>query len=249
MDDIFNLQNVSAGYEQCDVVQNISLTIKEKDFIGIIGPNAAGKTTLIRILAANIPVMKGLCLYKNQNILKISKVKLAQELAVVPQMFSGNLKINVYDFISLGRYPRLKGMKIISLQDIKKIKETIKMLDIEHIQNKCISELSGGQFQKVLICQSLVQEPNVLILDEPTSHLDIKHKIEIFKLLLSLNTLGITVIVVLHDLFLVRKFCKKIMLLQNGYLKADGSTDSVFSSNILEETYETKITAEGNYVV
>lgn len=240
---------LSCGYDNKDIITDISFKISEADFIGIIGPNGAGKTTFFRVITGLIKPSRGKILYDKIDIQKIKPYYLAKEIAVLPQILEVPLSFTVKEFVLIGRFPHLKRFQRIRDIDMKKVEEAMLLTDVIKFEKRKINELSGGERQRVLIAQALAQEPKLLLLDEPTTHLDIGHQIEIFDLIKKLNKeKKLTVVSVLQDLNLAGEYCKQLILLHNGKIYKSGNPSEVLTYDIIESVYKTIVIVKENPV-
>lgn len=219
------LQSVSVYYESLCAISDIHLTIRKGDFLGIIGPNGGGKTTLLKTLIGIIEPTKG-ALKKSPNL----------HIGYVPQFstFNKEFPISVYQVILMGRLD--KGLRIgkkYTKKDYEGADRIIQQLSLEKLKDRHISELSGGQLQKVLIARAMVNEPNILILDEPTASLDGEARMEIYQLLKSLNE-AVTIVVVSHDMAAISSYVRQVACL-NRTLYYHGDTEHVGQS--IEKAY------------
>ncbi|MDI3540851.1 MAG: cobalamin transport system ATP-binding protein [Thermosediminibacterales bacterium] len=238
---ILNIDNIVFRYGSHDILKEISLNISKGDFVGILGPNGSGKTTLLKTITRVCRPVKGIILIDNKDIYGYSNKEFAQKIAFVPQDTSINFDFTVEDIILMGRNPYLKPLKRENIEDYRVVMRSMELTDTLKFKDKKITQLSGGEMQRVLIARALAQEPEILILDEPTSHLDINYKFEILELLKIMNMKGnITVIIALHDINLASLYCKKIILLKDGRIFAAGIPEEVVSSKNLEIVFKVK---------
>lgn len=236
---IYELKNIQAAYDEIPVLHDVTLTVNKGDFIAVIGPNGAGKSTILKIMAGIIKPESGSILFRNRAMIKYSRRDLAINFSVVHQFHENILPFTVYDFIRLGRFPHQKLWQIENSRDRAIINSAIEMTGISHLLNRQITELSGGEQQLVFITQALVQNSDIIILDEPVSHLDIHHTTLIMNILHRLNLQGTTVITVLHDMNIASDYCSRICALKKGKIFFDGVPDEVLKYNLIEELFET----------
>ncbi|PIV52581.1 MAG: heme ABC transporter ATP-binding protein, partial [Elusimicrobia bacterium CG02_land_8_20_14_3_00_37_13] len=240
MGNILEIKNLVCGYVEKEIIKQVSFSAKEGEFLGIIGPNGSGKTTLLRSITGLLKYWEGEVLYNGRNISKIPLREFAQNVAVLPQILNINFSFTVQQLVLMGRYPYLKKFQSISKKDLDIAKNSMSLTDISHLTERRVGELSGGEWQRVLIAQALTQEPKLLLLDEPTTHLDITHQIETLDLVKKLNEeKGLTIVVVLHDLNLASEYCEKIIMLENGEIYREGTPEEVLTYKNIEEVYKT----------
>ena len=217
------------------ILKDINLKVNEGEFFGIVGKNGSGKTTLLRALAKFYP-KEGLIYIDGRELGEINLDELAKIVGVVPQEFELNVNFTVEQFVALGRIPYIRIFE--SERDREVVNRVIESLKCP--KNRVVRTLSGGEKQKVLIAKALAQEPKVLLLDEPTSHLDIKHQIEIVKILKSLAKRGLTIIATFHDLNLALNFCDRIAIMKDGRVLKVCKPDEV-DSDVLKEAFEVEV--------
>lgn len=241
---ILEFRNISAGYDKKSVIHNISFSIKQGEMLSILGPNGSGKSTLIKTIAYACKVFKGEILFKNKNINQISKKNLAKHIAIIPQSLWTPFNFTVYEFISFGKFPHTNIFGTITKKENDDINKIITELNLEKYKNTFIQNLSLGEFQRVLIAQGLAQKPEILILDEPISHLDIRYQKEIMELLKNLNLQGITIITVMHDINLANKYSLREIFIKNGILEYDGAPNEICTQENLLKIYDTDLNIE-----
>jgi iron complex transport system ATP-binding protein len=239
---ILECRRVSCGYEDIKVLDGLDLAVAEKEMLGIIGPNGSGKTTLFRCVTRTIPAVKGSVMLKGKNINSYSWKEQASVMAVLPQFLRVPYDFTVEEFVLMGRFPYLERLKPVGRKDREAMELALKVTDTAHLRRRSVLRLSGGEQQRVFLSQALCQEPEIILLDEPTSHLDIGHQKEVMDLLLKLNrTRGLTVIAVLHDLNIASAYCSRIVLLEKGRIAADGTPEKVLKKETIEKVYRTKV--------
>jgi iron complex transport system ATP-binding protein len=241
---MLTLKNVSAGYNGIDVINNISLCVKEGENLCIIGPNGCGKTTLIKAISGIIP-HTGIIKIGGTDINNMKREQVAKKIAVMSQISTIYFSYSIYETVLLGRYLHMKGrtFKEPSAKDREYTDKCLKAVGLFNIKHKQISTLSGGQLQRVYLARTLAQEPNIILLDEPTNHLDLKHQTELIDFLKDWSKYeGHSVIGVMHDLNLAIKLSDNMLVLDNGNIAAYGSTNEIISSNLLNEVYDMDVT-------
>ena len=241
------VENLSSGYGKKTVLYNINFNIKKGELIGIIGPNGSGKTTLLKSVSRVLKPQTGRVLLMGKDIIKIEFRELAKTVAVVSQQ-SDAAWMNVEEYVLLGRMPYFTGFQFFeTVHDRETAVKYIGLTGIDSLKDKPMAELSGGERQLAFIARALAQEPALLLLDEPTAYLDITHQIGILDLIRRLNTdLGITVIMILHDLNLASEYCSRLILLNNGSVFSDGTPHEVLTYKAIEEVYKTIVVVEKN---
>ncbi len=244
---MLRFSGVYSGYSDIEILKNITFNIDIGSFVGIIGPNGSGKSTLLRTATKVLIPFKGEVYLDNKNLQDISLKEMAKLTAVVPQDTLFMFPFRVLDVVLMGRIPYINRLGFESKGDLDIALSSLKSVDALHLKDRFIDELSGGERQRVIIAKALSQEPKVLFLDEPTTHLDISHQIDIFSLLKSLNKeRGLTVITILHDLNLASEYCDELILLDEGRLKKQGLPKEVLDYKTIEEVYKTPVIVKEN---
>jgi len=243
---IFN--NVTSGYGATEILKEISFNISPGDFLGIIGPNGSGKSTLLRTATKIITPFNGDIIVKDRHIKDISFNEMARVLAVVPQDVFFFFPFSVMDIVLMGRIPYAKNRFSLQSKDDENIAlEALESVGAIGLKDRFINELSGGERQRVIIAKALAQRPEILFLDEPTTHLDIGHQVEIFALIRRLNKeSGLTIVTILHDLNLASEYCDKLILLNEGRIRKIGPPREVLDYKIIEEVYKTCVIVKEN---
>lgn len=236
---LFKIDGLSAGYQiGRDILQSVSLDIESGEFIAIIGPNGAGKTTLLRCLNGLLPTRTGAIRFLNKPILQWKTAELAREIALVQQFNQSLFHFTVKEMVLMGRFPYLRRFEWEHLHDHDKVEECLRLTNLESFRNRPINTLSGGEVQRVMLARALAQEPKVLLLDEPTAHLDIQHQLNFFQLLQQLNCdRNLTVIAVLHDLNNAAMFARRLLLMHDGKITADGVPREVLTVKRIQHVY------------
>ncbi|MCG2677199.1 ABC transporter ATP-binding protein [bacterium] len=244
---MLNIKNLTCGYDSKIVLRDISLRIESRELVGIIGPNGSGKTTLLRAITKIIKPAKGEILFEGKNIEELRYKELAKNIAVVSQSPAINF-MSVEEFVLLGRIPHYKRFQFLETNKDKEIAKKCAILtDTLKLKDRPMSEISGGERQLTLIARALTQEPKLLLLDEPTAHLDITHQAAILDLIRRLNReFGLTVIMVLHDLNLASEYCHRLVLINEGRIYKTGLPQEVLNYRIIEEVYKTVVVVEKN---
>ena len=210
----------STGYTNSKIINNVSFKLNAKEWIGIIGSNGSGKSTLLKGILKFIPTLSGDITLDGKSIKDYSRNSLSTKIAYLPQQLNNNLNISVEELVALGRSPYKKFWDLdLNNNDYTFIKKAIEIVDINKLKNKFINELSGGQIQRAYLAMSIAQNPKILLLDEPTTFLDINYQIKFLESLRQLiKNNGISIITVLHDINLAARFCDRIAILKSGKL-------------------------------
>jgi iron complex transport system ATP-binding protein len=236
------IQDVTFAYGEHAVLRGTTFYVPQGSFLGIIGPNGGGKTTLLKLLSRLLLPQGGCILLGGQPLAAFNRKDLARNMAVVAQDTMASYQFTVEDVVLMGRAPYLGRFQSESLADYEIVHHALAVTGCSHLRERLITELSGGERQRVMIARALAQQPKVLLLDEPTAHLDIGYQQEILDLLkhLSLSE-GLTVVAVLHDLNLAAYYCQKLVLVHNGRIHASGHPSRVLTPENLEEVYGIRV--------
>lgn len=241
------VDNVSFAYASRSVLEDVSFHIRGGDFVGIIGPNGSGKSTLLKNMSRVLAPQGGAIYLAEEDLEKIPRGRLARKIAVVPQETAVNFAFTVEEVVLMGRTPHLGRFQWEGPEDHRIAREAMEATGILPLAQRPITTLSGGERQRAIIAQALAQQPRVLLLDEPTSHLDISHQVEIFELLRVLSQREqVTVIANLHDLNLAAQYCDYLILLSEGRVFALGSPAKVLTPENVEAVYGTEVLVDLN---
>lgn len=242
MNSIVSIKDLSFKYDKSDILKHISLDVLQGSFISILGPNGSGKTTLLKNISNTLKPYNGNVIIEQQDIRKIKHKELAQKLAVVHQSAEVHFDFSVYNVVMMGRFPYLKRFQAESKRDEEIVQEAMVSTSVWDLKDKSISEISGGERQRVFIARALTQQPKVLLLDEPISHLDIKYQIEILDLCKRLNKeQDITVITTLHDINMASRYSDYIVLLKEGNIKEVDVPEKTLTEQNIEDVYGIKV--------
>lgn len=247
MDALLKVDKLFGGYGKVIVIKDVSFDIKRGEFLGIIGPNGSGKSTLLRLMSRVLSPEEGTLLFENKDITTIRLKELCQKIAFVPQDTLISFSFSVWEIVLMGRIPHLGRLQLETKKDFAVAENSLSLTDSLQLKDKSIDQLSAGERQRVIIAKALAQEPTLLLLDEPTSHLDIGHQIEILDLLRKLNReTNLSIVMVLHDLNLASEYCNRIILLNEGKIFKSGSPDEVLTYQNIEAVYKTIVIVNKN---
>lgn len=244
---MLNINNLTCGYDSKVVLTDISLLVEDRQLVGIIGPNGSGKTTLLRAITRVLRPKSGEITLHGKNIWKMNTRELARSVAVVSQSVEAG-PMTVEEYVLLGRIPYYERFQFLETKKDREIaREAMELTDSLQLKDKLMGEISGGERQLALVARALAQEPVLLLLDEPTAHLDIAHQVRILDLVRKLNReRGLTVIMVLHDLNLAAEYCRHLVLLSDGRIRKAGTPEEVIDYKTIEDTYDTVVVVEKN---
>lgn len=233
------LSDISAGYGGKPILHAVSLSVATGSLLGIIGPNGAGKTTLLRVLGGDLPFSEGRLLIHGKDVRSFRRRELAQIVGFVPQTLDIPVAFTVGEFVAMGRTPYVAGWSRLSGDDDAAIRKAMEMTDILGLESRLVDELSAGEKQRAVVAMALAQDPQVLLLDEPTAHLDIQHAWNLMALIVKLNREhGVTVVLSSHDLNLAAEFCSHLLLMEEGCTVAHGTPLEVLDAERLSRVYQ-----------
>lgn len=247
MNEIIRVNKLSFAYEEKPVLKDLEFSLPEGSFTGIIGPNGAGKTTLLKNMLGLVEISPGRIFIKQKDILDYKIDKIAREMTYVKQRLEES-SLKVFDYILTGRTPYLGKYQLFeSEEDIKIAEKYLKLLNLEKYADKNLDQLSGGERQMVQLARALGQETPIMLLDEPTSHLDISHKIENMNMLSNIHSrLNKTILIVLHDLNLAGEYCDNLILMDQGTIHSMGQPREVLTYQNIEEVFDTLVIVKEN---
>ncbi len=235
------VNNLSFAYDKEPVFASISFGVREGEFVSVIGPNGAGKSTLIKCLNKVISGWSGDIALFGDSVRAMSQRNLAKLVGYVPQSGGGPLPFSVEEFVMMGRYPYLIPFTLIRAEDRTAVTDILRRTRIDHLSDRPMGSLSGGERQIAFIAAALVQGAKMLLLDEPAAFLDYKHQVECAALLMRMHReQGITVIMVTHDVNQAIALSNRVVALKNGHLYFDGDPEELTSNGTLESIYETR---------
>ena len=242
---ILQADKIGFSYNGAWVLRDVGFAIETGEFVGLIGPNGSGKTTLIRLIDDILQPQEGEIRVHGTPVRQMKREALARIIAVVPQESPMIFPFLVQEVVLMGRAPHLGKWRFEGERDFAIVHRAMEMTDTLALAGRSMNRLSGGERQRVLIARALAQEPELMLLDEPTAFLDIRHQVEFFNLVKSLNTLqGLTVIAVTHDINLASLYCDRIMLLKEGRVQTMGRPDEVITETHIQAVYDTPVTVD-----
>jgi len=236
-------ENMTFGYDEKAILENINLEINEPGLLCILGPNGVGKTTLVKCINKLLKPKSGRVFVNGKDVSSMSLLEISRILAFVPNSSSSVFSMSVAEAILMGRHPRAGWTT--SQHDIKVVDSAIDLLGLQEFSTRDVRQLSAGQLQRVLIARGLVQEPDILILDEPTSNLDVKYQMDVMRFLKAYaRDRGILVIMVCHDLNITADYADRVVLMYGKGVFADGTPEEVLTTENIKTVY--KVNAEVN---
>ncbi len=232
-----SVENVSYSYGQNPVLQDVAFSIPKGTLVSVLGPNGSGKSTLVKNIAGVLKGNEDLIFLDGEPQSSFQKREYAKEVSYAGQQFMFNMPIDVYDAVMLGRRPYQRFF--INKEDKKLVWSVLELFQLTHLSEKLVTELSGGQQQKVHIASAMAQDTDLVLLDEPTNNLDVYHQLDIMNILRDIvDERGITMLVVAHDLNLASRFSDILMMMKDGKCEIMGKPEEVISSENLEYIYD-----------
>jgi iron complex transport system ATP-binding protein len=233
-----NVDGVECRYGSIKVLEDVRLSVKGGDFVGILGPNGSGKTTLLKSISRTLKPYKGTILLNEADIYSLKSVDVAKQMAVVPQDTSIGFNFSALDIVLMGRNPHMKRFQMESEKDMTVARKVMNLTNVWHLAERPINELSGGEKQRVIIARALAQEPKILLLDEPLTHLDIMNQLEIMDLVKDLCVKEkLVVLAVFHDFNLAARYCKSAIMLKDSRIFAAGNLTEVLTSENIKSVF------------
>lgn len=247
MEPILSLIDVGFRYEKIWALREINLQISAGEILGILGPNGSGKSTLLRIMDGILVPQEGEILIRGRQLSSLRRSALAKEVAMVAQENHFRFSFSALEVVLMGRFPHLKRLQFEGEKDMDVAIRSLGATHALDLAGRSIHELSGGEKQRVLIARALAQEPKTVLLDEPTSFLDLKYKREIFQLIASLsNKQGLSVVMVSHDIDLAAQYCHRLLLLKDGSIYEMGEPEKVITESHIQAVYDCPVLVDKN---
>lgn len=231
-----DVRDVRFSYGSKPVLDGVAATCREGEITGILGPNGSGKTTLLRVMSGYLTPDSGGVAYNGRPVQHLRSRDLALMRAVVEQRLVAPFEFSVFDYVMIGRTPHLTWSRPETAGDRHAVEQALELTRTLHLHDRPIGELSGGELQRVMIARALAQEPAFLLLDEPTSHLDVRHQLEIMHLLEDLSG-SIAVVAVIHDINHALAFCEQVLLLQQGRVIGQGNPDDILTAPTIRRVF------------
>ena len=236
---MMDIKDLKFVYSKKSVLDGVTFEIKQGEILGILGLNGCGKTTLLKNLNKNLEPDSGAIMLGDDDLSELSKRSIAQQVAVVPQGNEIKFAFTVNDIVSMGRIPFLSTFSGESSEDLKIIDDAIAMTGLEEYRDRHINTMSGGERQRVIIARALAQTPKIILMDEPTLHLDINTQFEVLDLVYKLSReKGLTVVIVSHDLPMVARYCDRIIMLKDKKIFAMGKPEDILTKENIAEVFK-----------
>lgn len=238
MHDIIKAEGITVGYKEKEVLRNLNLSIQRGKTYGIIGPNGSGKTTLLRTLARNIKPRSGKVLLDGDNMAHLKNKDIAKKMAVLSQLHGSDTDVSVKNLVTYGRYAYKEWWQGSSEESARIVDWAIERTHMQSFAHRKMCHLSGGERQRAWIAMAIAQKPDILLLDEPTTFLDMSHQLEVLELLHSLNKEnGMTIVMVLHDINQAAIYSDELIVLKDGDIYQQGQPEEIINEKILEDVF------------
>jgi iron complex transport system ATP-binding protein len=234
-------RSLTFGYDRSPVLHDLSLEVRRGEVVGLVGPNGAGKSSVVRLLSRVVVPSRGEVLLDDVPLYRMRRRELARRLAVVPQGSELPEAFRVEEIVAMGRSPYLGFLGREGERDLQAIRVAMRRTGIWELRDRPVEELSGGERQRVVLARAIAQEPSYLLLDEPTSHLDLRYQMEVLGFVRAEVARGVGSLVVLHDLNLAARVCHRVLVLKGGRLVAAGTPTAVLSERLLQDVYDTDV--------
>ncbi len=239
------LQKLSVGYKGKPLIRDINIEIEKGEILTLIGPNGSGKSTILKSITRQLQLISGIVLVGPQSLQELNGNELAKKMAVVLTNRTQTELMTCYDVVATGRYPYTGSMGILSKEDRRKIEEALRMVHAESLSQQDFMEISDGQKQRILLARAFCQEPEIIVLDEPTSYLDLRYKLELLSLLKRMaKEKHITVIMSLHEIEFAGKMSDKILCVKGDKVFDYGRPEEICKEEKIRRLYDIK---EGSY--
>lgn len=237
---MIQVRELTKFYGEKVVVENVSVNIHPGKITSFIGPNGAGKSTLLSMVSRLLDADTGEVLVDKENTKKMKSNEFSKRVSILKQANFMNARLTIRELVSFGRYPHSRGR--LNAEDLRVIDQALDYMDLMDMQHNYLDELSGGQRQRAFIAMVIAQDTDYILLDEPLNNLDMKHSVQIMKILRRLvDELGKTVVIVLHDINFASVYSDRIVALKEGRVIKDGPTDDIINSDSLREIYDMEI--------
>lgn len=238
--EILRIQDLWFSWKDRPAIQCISLGCRAGEFVGIIGPNGAGKSTLLRLIAGLLNPSRGSIQVVGRPLQWMSRREAARVIAMVPQKAATEFAFSVEEVVRMGRYPHRGRFEMESERDVALVREAMALTETSHLSRHPITEISGGEQQRVILARALAQDPQLLLLDEPTSNLDPLYQLHVLKVVRMRVNQSLAVVAPMHDLELGSRFCDRLVLIKDGMILAEGSPEQVLTPDNLRSGFKVR---------
>lgn len=235
-------------YGEVPVLRDVSFEVAAGEVVGLLGPNGSGKSTLVRTASGVLRDYAGRVAVDGRDVKEIAPRELARRVAVVPQEPRFGFPFTALEVVLMGRHPHLEGWAFESSRDVATAREALEVAGAAAFADRPVQQLSSGERQRVVFARALAQHPDVLLLDEPASFLDVRHQVELYDRVRDLAEAGTAVLTILHDLNLAAEYCDRLVLLREGEVLAAGPVDAVFTYANLKATFDAEVYVDVNHL-
>ncbi len=244
---MLEVQNINIDYGESEIVKDVSFTLRNGEILAVLGANGAGKTTLLKSLNAGLPVATGEILLDGKSLKDFSRREIAQKIAVIAQETETKFPVTVLEFVLAGRFAHGNAFGWETDSDLQIAENALRICDLADFENRLMNRLSGGERQRVVLARALATQAQILLLDEPTTNLDLAHQALMFRLVRErCKGCDASAIVITHDLNLASEFADEILLLKKGKAVAKGAPDKVLTARNLREVFEVEVFLDAN---
>ncbi|MYD74246.1 MAG: ABC transporter ATP-binding protein [Chloroflexi bacterium] len=230
-------RSLSVSVDAAILLDRVDVSAEAGQFVGLIGPNGAGKSTLLRAISNVLSYQEGSVSLHGADLTTLPAREVAELLALVPQIAPYTQGFTAFELVLMGRYPHLGRFQVEGQSDDRIARNAMRLTETDQFETRTIETLSGGERQRVFLARAVAQQPQVLLLDEPTSNLDILHQLKILTLVRQLVDDGLTAIAAIHDLNLAARFCDRLVLISGGRVVADGQAEDVLTPEMIESAF------------
>ncbi len=238
------VRGISCAYDAVPALDGVTLHVASGEMVGTVGPNGSGKTTLLRALDALLQPGQGTVLLDGRDLSTLTRRGVAAIIGVVPQHSAAGFGFTAQEIVAMGRAPHLHPLTGERAADLVVVRHAMERTDTWSLRSRPLDSLSGGERQRVLLARALAQVPRILLLDEPTAHLDLRYQLEMMDLIRSLADDGLAIVAALHDLNLAAQFCDRLILLDRGRIAAAGTPADVLTPELLKAVYGAEVLVE-----
>lgn len=237
--ELISAEGVNVWYEDHHALHDIALMVRLGELMGVIGPNGCGKSTLLKSINGLLPVKDGSMVVGGMNVREVGLEEMAKMCSNIPTEFPPDFNLSVYEVVMLGRYPHRRGIWWETSEDESIVRGALEMFGMDRLAGRDIVQLSSGERQRTLIAKAYVQQPRIMLVDEPTAHLDIRYTLEVMQYFKDLirREKDMAIVIAAHDLNTVAKFCDRITMMKKGRIVATGTPDQVITPANIAEVY------------
>ncbi len=244
---ILEVKNLSAGYGNGPVIFEVDFSLEPGEFVTVLGPNGSGKTTLLKAVQGLLAHTSGEVRVLGKNLFRMTRRDIARTIAFVPQLFELPFDYSVWEVVAMGRYVHQKRIAGLSADEERQLKTVLEIFGIAHLRERKVSQLSGGERQRAFIARAMVQDAPLLLLDEPSAHLDLNYSLEIFQLLEQLQRQhGKTILLTEHNINLVIPYSKRLVFLKNGRIHAQGPPEALLTKERIRHVFDAEVDIREN---